>query len=94
MSKTDLSQAEWTALQILVQNGGAILVYNVPDRTETDGLGALDPGMGVYKKLDRKGLAVITEEDPTVFEDGFEFTFSPMIEITDAGKAAAQKSVS
>lgn len=81
-----LSESEFRALEILQENGGAVLIYQVPDKNEKDLYGWILPGLNVYKKLDKKGLVVITEEEPIILDDGEEFTFTPMIELTDEGK--------
>jgi hypothetical protein len=75
MSTDRLSEAEETAIAWLKAEG-AILVTKIPDRNEKDCLGAITPGLGVFRKLERKGLVFFTEEEPVTFEDGFEFTFT------------------
>jgi len=83
-----LSESEFRALEILQENEGAVLVTQVPEKNDKDLYGWVLPGLNVYKKLDKKGLVIITEEEPIVFDDGEEFTFTPMIELTDEGKLA------
>jgi len=73
----NLTEAEQTAMAILRTNHGSIMQTRVPDRTEKDALGMIEPGMGVYRKLEKKGLVVICE--PLVDDDGFEWT--PAIEL-------------
>lgn len=75
---------EVAALGFLVQHGGCVLVTAIPDKNEAGLFGEKMAGMPVFKKLDKRGLVVLTEEDP--MEDGFQFT--PMAELTDAGAAA------
>lgn len=79
-----LSEMEIAALGFLVNRGGSVLVTAIPDKTEPGLFGEKMPGMPVFKKLDKRGLVVLTEEEP--MEDGFQFT--PMAELTDTGKAA------
>ena len=81
-----LSEAEFEGLRLIRdQYNGAMLMYHVPDKNEKDLFGFIIPGIRVYKKLEEKGLVVITEEDTVVFDDGTEFDFTPQIEITDEG---------
>jgi len=68
-----LSEAEAAALSGL-RHQGSILLSRIPDRTEKDSLGQIEPGMAVYRKLEKKGLVVICE--PIVDDDGFEWTAS------------------
>lgn len=68
-----LSEAEAAALSRLRHQGG-ILLSRIPDRTERDCLGEIEPGMAVYRKLEKKGLVVIC--DPIVDDDGFEWSAS------------------
>jgi len=70
----------------LIKASAGISLRHVPDRTETDVLGSVDPGLGVYKKLARKGLVVITEEDLIDEDDPDLGTWTPSVEITDEGK--------
>lgn len=74
---TDLSEAEWEALQWLRSCGGSVLASQVPDRNERGDFGQVVPGMGVYRKLVKKGLVTITEEDGD---------FTPAIELTQQGR--------
>ena len=83
-----LSEAEIRALELLVENENSLLVTNVPEKNEKDLYGWVFPGMNVYRKLEKKELVIITEEEPFTFDDGFEFEFTEMIEITKAGKSA------
>lgn len=80
-----LSESEKVALKYIAQNR-AVLVTQVPEKNDRGHFGDIIPGIRVYKALDKKGLVLITEEEPD--EDGFEWT--PMIEITDAGSAMAK----
>lgn len=93
-TRNDLSEAEQEAL-LLLHREGALLTSKVPDKTERCHMGFIEPGLAVYRKLERKGLALITEEDPVTFEDEegqpFDFTFTPQIELTDTGLAAIKK---
>ena len=79
---TDISQAELVALQTLDRMDGGLLTSWVNETNSKDEFGGIVPGIRVYKKLDKKGFVIITEEE--IGEDGFEFT--PMIDLTDPGK--------
>jgi hypothetical protein len=81
-----MTEGEKQALTFLSTHGGSVLISQVPDKNEKDFWGAVVAGINVYKKLDKQGLVVITEEEPD--EEGF--TWTPMIELTDAGKAAVK----
>ena len=41
--------------------------------------------MTTYKKLIKKGLCFITEEDPVILDNGEEFFFTPSLELTEEG---------
>lgn len=83
----NLSEAEIVALNYLKANGGGVLISDIPDKNEKDHMGFLTPGMRVYKSLEKKGLVIFTEEEPVEMEnfygETFEFTFTPMIQLTD-----------
>ena len=82
-----LSEVEIAALEFLASHGGSVLVTAIPDKNEKGMFGEKIAGMRVYAKLERRGLAVLTEEP--VGEDGFQFT--PTAETTDLGvKALAE----
>lgn len=80
------SEAEEAAIK---STHHGILVSKIEDRSFTDVFGCVIPGMRVFKGLERKGILIITEEDPVTFEDDmgetFEFTFTPSVELTDIG---------
>jgi hypothetical protein len=77
MATGNLSEAEQIALDTLKSKGGSILVSQIPDTNEKDEFSMVIPGMGVYRKLEKRGLVVICE--PLVDEDGFEWT--PSVEL-------------
>lgn len=79
-----LSESEFTALQMLQDGGGAILITDIDTETRKDIFGFVIPGERVFKKLIKKGFLFITEEETD--EDGFDWT--PMYQITDKGEAA------
>ena len=79
-----LSEAERRALELLCKNAGSILISRVPDKNGRSVFGEIESGMTVYRKLDQKGLVVITVEEPD--ETGFSYT--PMIELTSEGQSA------
>ncbi len=66
-----LSENERTALCLLRGSGGGMLTPKIPDRNEHTIFG-VEPGITVYKKLEKKGLLFFTEEQQ--MEDGFAFT--------------------
>lgn len=82
-----LSEAEILALENARK---VILITDVPSRNERDVFGQNQPGMSVYKRLEKRGLLIITEEDSILIEDE-EFTFTSSVEITDEGKEALRK---
>jgi len=82
----NLSANERTALEILKDKGGSMLTSLIPDKNERAvfrGYFGVEPGMAVYKKLEKKGLVFFTEEEP--MEDGFVFTNE--VYLTDEGKS-------
>lgn len=81
-----LKPSECNALDWLFRQGGTVLISAIPDKNENDGLGEVTPGIRVFKKLEKAGLVIITEEDEFTFNDGDTFTFTPMVELTDDGK--------
>lgn len=82
MSALKLSQTEHEAMYML-HTKGAFLISQVPEKNERDLFGGTVPGLGIFVKLEKKGLCYITEEEP----DDTGFTFTPMIELTDEGVA-------
>ena len=81
-----LSEAEQSALELLKNEGGSMLTSKIPDKNERSifaGTFGIEPGMAVYKKLEKKGLVFFTEEEP--MEDGFVFTNE--VYLTDEGKS-------
>lgn len=79
----NLSSNERTALEILRDKGGSMLTSLIPDKNERSVFCGVEPGMAVYKKLEKKGLVFFTEEEP--MEDGFMFTNE--VYLTDEGKS-------
>lgn len=71
-----LSEAEQNALDWLRQAGGEILTSKIPEKNERSVFGGIEPGIGVFKKLEKKGLVFFTEEDPFETESGVWFTFT------------------
>jgi hypothetical protein len=76
----DLSEMEQAALVWLKGQGGSVLVTCVP-ATNTRGVFGMEPGLSVFKKLAKKGLVIITEEEPVQLDDGSWFTFTPSIDL-------------
>ncbi len=78
-----LTRAEIAALEMIER--GSILTTAICDKTNTHHVfGNVNPGIGVFKKLEKKGLLFFTEEDP--MPDGFVFTNE--VYITDQGLQA------
>jgi hypothetical protein len=63
MSQKPLSETERDAIAYLENKGGSMLVSRVPDKNERGDFGEVIPGMTVYRKLERRGLITITEEE-------------------------------
>ena len=92
--KLKLSEAEISALEILERSGGSILITFVEDRSSVYPVfGNLIPGRPIFAKLVRRGLVLMTEEEPMNLPgdpmDGFVFT--PEYCITDEGREAMSK---
>jgi hypothetical protein len=81
-----LSEADGTALAILLASGGSLLVSAIPDKAERDVIGALLPGMATYRKLERLGFVVLTEEPEFELFDGETFRFTETAELTENGR--------
>lgn len=79
-----LTEAEWSALEMAER---ATLISRIPDRTEVDALGAVTPGMRVFRKMAKAELLVITEEDPIALDDGELLELTPSVELTAQGAA-------
>ncbi len=91
-----LSEMEKTALDKVYDGAcGArfsISVGSIPSRNVRDPYGFPRPGLGVFRKLARKGLVLFTEEDlmdPARPELG---TWTPSVEMTDEGRALLEAS--
>jgi hypothetical protein len=84
---TPLSATEIETLEALDRAGG-LLISRVSDKNETDVVfGTVTAGMTVYKKLIKRGLALITEEDLIDEEDPDMGTWTPMLQVTPEGEA-------
>ena len=70
-----LSEAE-SAIEVLKSNGGSLLTSKIPDKNERNVFGGTDPGMAVFKKLEKKGLVFFTEEESFETEPGIWFTWT------------------
>jgi len=76
----ELSEAETAAIDWLRSKGGCLLVSDVEDKNCREIVfGGPIPGKTIFKKLEKKGLVFFTEAEPTVFDDGTEFTFTAEI---------------
>jgi len=76
----ELSQMEHQALEWLKGQGGSVLVSAIPEKNMR-GVFGLEPGMTIFKKLEKKGLVIITEEEPVQLEDGSWFEFTPSVDL-------------
>ena len=86
----DFSEAEISELRRLKAER-SILISKIEDKTLKDCLGSIIPGMNIYKKLIKKNICLLTEEDPIILDDGEEFQFTASIELTDEGEALLNK---
>jgi hypothetical protein len=82
INQPKLSDADYAALVFAAKSP---LATEIEDVSRKDCWGTVIPGMRTYKKLEKLGLLYFTEEDP---EDEFDWT--PMVELTDAGKRALE----
>lgn len=84
-----LSSGELDALSWLVRNDG-VLITGIPEKTEVDCIGCVTPGMNMFRKLEKKGLAFLTEEDPIFPEDHElydpEDIWTPSLYLTEKGR--------
>lgn len=71
---------EQHALDWLKGEGGSVLVTSIPS-TNTRGVFGMEPGMTIFKKLAKKGLVIITEEEPIQLEDGSWFEFTQSVDL-------------
>jgi len=76
----ELSSTEHEALDWLRGEGGSVLVSRIPEKNER-GVFGIEPGMTIFKKLAKKGLVIITEEEPFQLEDGTWFEFTPSVDL-------------
>lgn len=92
IEEKDLSEAEIVALK-WIRKGVGTFVHNIDAKTTKDVFGDPIPGMGVFKKLEKKGLCFQTEEDALFLNEGDTeaFQFSSTMELTDEGLELARK---
>jgi hypothetical protein len=79
---SQLSAMEKEALEWLKGKGGSVLITAVPEKN-VRGVFGLEPGLTIFKKLAKKGLVIITEEEPVQLDDGTWFEFTPSIELIE-----------
>lgn len=77
---SELSAMEHEALDWLKAEGGSVLISRIPEKNER-GVFGMEPGMTIFKKLAKKGLVIITEEEPFQLDDGSWFEFTPTVDI-------------
>lgn len=75
-----LSEMEQEALEWLKGKGGSVLVTSVPEKN-VRGVFGMEPGLTVFRKLEKKGFVIITEEEPIQLDDGSWFEFTPTIDL-------------
>jgi hypothetical protein len=73
---------EEEALEWLKGKGGSVPITAVPEKN-VRGVFGLEPGLTIFRKLAKKGLVIITEEEPVQLEDGTWFEFTPSIELIE-----------
>ncbi len=78
-----LKPIEAEALAAL-KHKGSFLISQVPEKTIKGDFGERIPGLTTYRRLDKMGLVIITEEE----EDEEGFSFTPQIDLTEAGEKA------
>lgn len=76
----ELSEMEREALEWLKGQGGSVLVTAVPEKN-TRGVFGIEPGMTIFRKLEKKGLVIITDEEPIQLDDGSWFEFTPSVDL-------------
>jgi hypothetical protein len=76
----ELSEMELAALDWLKGQGGSVLITCVHEKN-TRGVFGMEPGLPVFKKLAKKGLVIITEEEPVQLDDGTWFEFTPSVDL-------------
>lgn len=81
-----LTDLEYDALKRL--DRGGLLVSQVGARTETDVFSQRIGGRATYQRLEKAGLCFETEEDLLFPEQPELGTFTPTLELTDAGRTA------
>lgn len=89
-----LSDNEWEAIDQLV-SGPPIAIDEIPTKTSRDhGFCNLIVGLGLWRKLEKKGLVIFTEEEPIDLLDGqpvpegddpegWSFTYTAFLEPTE-----------
>jgi hypothetical protein len=89
---SNLKPKDYDALYWLKHNfGGSVLISRLDDKDSTDNLGSDSFGLNRFKRLNKAGYVIITEEDPVELDNGEMFTFTPSVEITDAGLEAVSR---
>ena len=71
---------EVAAVEWLKGRGGSVLISAVSEKN-TRGVFGMEPGLTVFKKLEKKGVVIITEEEPLLLPDGTWFQFTPSIDL-------------
>lgn len=77
---SDLSEMEVAALDWLKGQGGSVPISSILEKN-TKGVFGMEPGLTVFKKLAKKGLVIITEEEPFQLDDGTWFEFTPSVDL-------------
>ncbi len=82
-----LTNTDIDALASLIHRHGSIWIHEIGQKQEVGVLGEMIPGIRTFKKLEKLGLVIFTEEEP-IDIDGEEFWFTPTVDITDEGRKA------
>lgn len=90
IEEKDLSSAEIVALR-WIKKGVGTQVWRIEPKSSEDMWGDPIPGMGVFKRLEKKGLCYQTVEDTITLDNGEEFEFSSTMELTEEGLELARK---
>jgi hypothetical protein len=77
---SDLSVMEQEALDWLKHKGGSVLITDIPEKN-IRGVFGLEPGLTVFKKLEKKGLVAFTEEEPFQLDNGEWFEYTSSVEL-------------
>jgi hypothetical protein len=81
-----LSRSEKRALEYFQNNDKDILISTFDDRDDDSEWYGYTPGLNTIRKLQKKGLVDITDEDTIDLDGGDTFTFTQSVFLTDLGR--------